>query len=77
MKRQELFIFRTGIDMITSRYTITLCKYTHDYNNSVEYVVQVYDYVKGELKERDFDNISAAKKRFLFEVENATIFAEE
>ena len=74
MKRRELFVFRTrDIQRVTS---VTLCKYTHDYDSNVEYVVQIYEYTHGRIREKSFDNISAAKKRFLFEVENATIFAE-
>lgn len=75
MKRQELFVFRTrDVQHVIS---VTLCKYTFEWDSKAEYVVQVYEYTKGRLRDLNFDDISAAKRRFLFEVENATIFAEE
>lgn len=75
MHRKELFIYRTGID-VDVRYTISLNSYTYGDNYHTDYVVQVYDTKTHSLREKSFDNISAAKKRFLFEVENATIFTE-
>ena len=75
MYKKELIRFRTGIDVHTIHDVVTLSEYIHD-NEKSEYVVIVYNYKKGSISQKSFDNISAAKRRFLFEVENATIFSD-
>lgn len=77
MNIKVLFVYRTGTDIKTAYRTVTLCKYTYSSNDSIAYIVGISDYLNDTVKEISFDNISSAKKRFLFEVENATIFTEE
>ncbi len=71
---KRIMSFKTGIDIADVRCSITLNSYTCEDSNTTEYVVQVYDTETRRLREKSFDNISAAKRRFLFEVENAAIF---
>lgn len=74
MYRKELFIFRTGVDVFDVHITISLNCYTYDDNDYADYIVQVYETKTHTLREMQFDNILAAKRRFSIEVEKATIF---
>ena len=67
----------TGLDVPSTRFSITLNKYISDIDNSCEYYVQVYDTKTHRFREMTFDDFSTAKRRFLSETEKAIAFTEE